>query len=358
MSRRQIWWIALGAGAVLFRMVLGMQPRLIEQLYSRGIFLGIRWTIDYLLAWFPLPLLYVFFIVLMVFIMRNGWRWIKTPMSWRKRALSGAGGVLSFVGGAVFFFLFLWGFNYGRVPVEVQLGLEPKPLSLEELKKELKLETEYIINLRSQIPHVTDSAITDDFLPENLERQLRKNLESRLQRYHFPTVGRVRGRYLYPKGIFLRFSSAGLYFPWTGEGHIDPGLHVLQIPYVMAHELAHGYGFGDEGTCTFWAYLACSNSDNPIIAYSGHLGYWRELAADFRRYDPANYPAFRASLPIGIQKDLDAINERLLSYPDIMPSLRYAAYDAYLRTQGIEEGILNYDRVTMLVHAWRKYKEI
>lgn len=358
MSKRQIWWIALGAGAVLLRVLLGTQPQVIEYGYSRGIFLAIRWTIDNLLAWFPLPLIYLFFTILIIVVFRNVFKWIRTRLDWRKRLLSGVGGILAFLGGTVFFFLVLWGFNYGRVPVEQQLGLEPKPLSLDELKEELKLETEHIIQLRSEIPHITDSAITEEFLPENLERQLRRNLEIRLQRYHFPTVGKVRGRYLYPKGIFLRFSSAGLYFPWTGEGHVDPGMHPLQIPYVMAHELAHGYGFGDEGTCTFWGYLACINSDNPIIAYAGHLGYWRELAADFRRYDPKNFPAFRESLPIGIKKDLGAINESLLKYPDILPRLRYAAYDAYLKTQGIQEGILNYDRVTMLVTAWRKNKEI
>lgn len=358
MSKRQIWWTSLGVGAVLLRLLLGMQPRLIEQLYSRGIFLVIRWMIDYLLGWFPLPLLYLFLIILFLLLLRQIWVWARTHMTWQKRFISGIGGGLSFLGGAVFFFLILWGFNYGRVPVEEQLGLEPKPLSMEDLKEELKLETEYIVNLRSQIPHVTDSAITADFLPVNLERQLRLNLEIRLRRYHFPTVGRVRAFYLYPKGIFLRFSSAGLYFPWTGEGQVDAGLHPLQIPYVMAHELSHGYGFGDEGTCTFWGYLACINSDNPIIAYAGHLGYWRELAADFRHYAPEQYPAFRQSLPIGIQKDLDAINEALLKYPDFMPRMRYIAYDAYLKTQGIQEGMLNYDRVTMLVSAWRKNKEI
>ncbi|MCB0582976.1 MAG: DUF3810 family protein, partial [Phaeodactylibacter sp.] len=72
----------------------------------------------------------------------------------------------------------------------------------------------------------------------------------------------------------------GLYFPFTGEGHIDAGLHPLQKPYVMAHELAHGYGFGDEGTCNFLGYLACIGSDDPVIAYIGHLNYWRTLAAD------------------------------------------------------------------------------
>lgn len=358
MKKRQFWWISLGVGAIVLRWLLGFQPAIIEMGYSRGLFLGIRWVIDYLLAWFPLPLLYLFLTGLLVAIFQRTSRWIKQPMSIKVRLLSAIMSILAFVGGAVFFFLFLWGFNYGRIPVEQQMGLEVAPLTLEQLKEELQLETEYITQRRADIPGITDSAVSAVLLPENLEFQLRKNLKIKLQQYHFPTVGRVRAFNLYPKGIFLRFSSAGLYFPWTGEGHVDAGLHALQMPYVMAHELAHGYGFGDEGTCTFWAYLACTNSDNPVIAYAGHLGYWRELAADFRRAAPEQYPDFRKSLPLGIQKDLDAINANILSYPDILPRLRYVTYDAYLKTQGIKEGMLNYDRVTMLVHAWRKNKEI
>lgn len=357
-KRRQLWWIGLGVGAVLLRWLLGFQPSIIEKLYSRGLFLAIRWAIDYLLAWFPLPLLYLFLTGLVVAIFQRIWKWVKHPMAFRARLLSAVMSCLAFVGGVVFLFLFMWGFNYGRIPVEQQLGLEPKPLTLQQLKEELRIETEYIAQLRAAIPGISDFAFSENLLPENLEAQLRKNLKIKLQQYHFPTVGRVRAFYLYPKGIFLRFSSAGLYFPWTGEGQVDAGLHALQIPYVMAHEMAHGYGFGDEGTCTFWGYLACANSDNPIIAYTGHLGYWRELAADFRHAAPDQYADFRKSLPLGIQNDLDAINKNLLEYPDFLPRLRYVTYDAYLKTQGIKEGMLNYDRVTMLVHAWRRNKEI
>lgn len=356
MYRKQIIWISLGGLAVLLRLVLGAE--VIEQVYSRGLFLGVRWLIDTFLAWLPIPLLYLFLIGLFFFLGRNIIRWYKNTQHWKTKAIQALMGIFAFLGGTIFFFLILWGFNYGRVPVSTQLGLELKPLTLEELKEELRLETQAIVNIRRQVPGITDSAFSASLLPPNLETILREDLKSRLQYHNFPTPGKVRGLLMYPKGIFLRFSSAGLYFPWTGEGHIDAGLHALQIPSVMAHEMAHGYGFGDEGTCSFWAYLACIHSDYASIAYVAHLDYWRNLAADYRRYEPDAYRKFRKELPKGIQADLDAINETLLKYPDIMPRLRYVAYDAYLRTQGIKEGMLNYDRVTMLVHAWRSSKQI
>ncbi|NBC09743.1 MAG: DUF3810 family protein, partial [Bacteroidetes bacterium] len=90
----------------------------------------------------------------------------------------------------------------------------------------------------------------------------------------------------------------------------------------------------------------------------GHLDHWRTLAIQYRRYAPEKYREYRESLPLGVQADLDAINQTLLRYPDIMPEFRYRAYDAYLKAQGIEEGMKNYSRVVMLVSAWRESQRI
>ena len=52
--------------------------------------------------------------------------------------------------------------------------------------------------------------------------------------------------------------------------------------------------------------------------------------------------------------DLEAINANNAAYPDIMPRFRDAAYDSYLKAQGIAEGMQNYGKVVLLVEAWRK----
>jgi hypothetical protein len=358
-QKTNLLWISLGAAALLLRALLSASPELIEQYYSRGLFLGIRLFIDYLLAWLPFPLLYLFLPVLLYWVIARLRSWWFKPYGshWRK-----AGALLlqlaAFLGGGVFFFLFLWGYNYGRVPLEEQLGLNMQPLSRSQLKKELYEEGARLRALRREIPGLRTASIAEEALPEHLEQLLRESLEAWLQEQGFPAVGKVRGKLIYPKGIFLRFSSSGLYFPWTGEGHVDAGLHPLQKISVMAHELGHGYGFGYEGTCNFLSYLACTRVDDPLIAYAGHLNYWRTLAINYRRFAPDAYKAYRESLPLGIQADLDAINETLLKYPDLMPDLRYKAYDAYLKAQGIEEGIKNYSRVIMLVHAWKESQRI
>jgi hypothetical protein len=352
-NKRQLIWIALGILAVGLRLLGKGFPSAVEILYSRGLFLGVRWSIDYLLAWLPFPLIYPFVIILGWGLIRSSIRFFRRRDPWRRKFIQASLGIASFLGGAAFFFLFLWGYNYSRVSIERQLGIEPVPLSVDELYAELAGTTDTLIRWRARIPGITDSAFTADLLPPNLEREVRKDLERWLDEHGFPTVGRVRGRFLYPRGIFLRFSSAGLYWPFTGEGHIDAGLHPVVYPHVLSHEMSHGYGFGDEGTCNFLAYLATTGSTHPANAYSGLLDYWQTLAINCRRYDPERYEVFRKSIPQGIRSDIQAIYQNNRAYPDIIPHYRQLVIDPYLKSQGVKEGIKSYDRVIMLVRAWK-----
>lgn len=344
------WGIILGSLALLIRALAG--PEWIERYYSRGFFQLFRMFWDTILSsWFPVALLYLLALILLVRFARAIYQW------WRlrgiKRLWSLLAGVLGFAGWLIFTFLVIWGYNYGRISVEEKLGLSLQPPAWEVLQAQIEREAEILSQLRSSIPESTDAALDATYFPEDMEGQLRDALEEVLSYYNYPVVGSVRARVLYPKGIFLRFSSAGLYLPWTAEGHVDAGLLHVQRPYIMAHELAHGYGFGDEGTCSFWGYLTAFRVTDPSLHYAIRLGYWRSLAARWLRFDPDGYQRFREQLPAGIVADLEAINANNASYPDIMPRFRDAAYDSYLKAQGIAEGMQNYGKVILMVEAWR-----
>lgn len=359
-NRRTKWrlgWIGLGLSTLLIRFVAGYFPQGVERLYSRGLFLAVRWFIDYLLAWTPFPLMYLFVAAMLFLGIRFFARLFDKGTPLAKKIIDGSLSLGAFGGALIFFFFFLWAFNYSRLPIERQLNIQPRPLTLDELFAELETETQTLVQLRNEIAGITDSAFTAEYLPEKLERKVRRELESWLDLHDFPTTGKVRGRFLYPKGIFLRFSSAGLYWPFTGEGHVDAGLHSVVHPYVLAHEMSHGYGFGDEGTCNFLAYLATTQSSEPAIAYSGQLDYWQTLAVNCRRYDPERYQAFREKIPAGIRSDIRAIYNNNRRYPDIIPHYRQLVIDPYLKSQGVKEGIKSYDRVIMLVKAWRKHRK-
>lgn len=355
MKKRELFWIIFAVSTLILRWVAS--PLFIERFYSRGLFQLIRIFIDFSLSWLPIPLIYLFFAGLTWHIIRV-WRRRDRTRNTGRAALRAGGRIIGGVAAVIAGFFWLWGFNYGRVPVESAMNLKTEPLTLREIEAEMRTTATEMAAIRASIPGKDSVALGREDFPNRLEGHLRSRLEQVLATNDYPVGGRVRARLLYPKGIFLRFSSSGLYFPFTAEGHVDAGLAPLQWPYTMAHEMAHGYGFGDEGVCNFWAYLTCMESDDPAVLYSGQLAYYRSLAAHFLAYQPEEYRLFRDSLPAGIVADLETINANLLAYPDLMPHARDAAYNAYLKAQGIEEGMLNYNRVLMLVKAWKEKRRI
>lgn len=355
----------------LLTLLLGrvMSPEFVERFYSRGFFIGVRWLFTGLTSWWPFAVVYCVIPLLLV------WGF------WRRRSIFGffAGfirqdrglsaqnsrplyvrigrvlhSLLAFAAAVVFLFQWFWGFNYGRIPLEERMGIQPRPLNVSELRDELLAVTTDVLRTRALLQVGPDTVVLEQPLAPNSEERMRNTLQRILLEGDYPTPGQVRVRTMMPKGLLLRFSTAGVYFPFTGEGHVDAGLHHLQRPFVLAHEMSHAYGFGDEGTCNFLAYLACTRYGDTYLQYIGYLYYWRYVASEYLQMAPSEYEQFKKTLPAGLRADVQAINREMDKYPDILPELRDAAYNTYLKSQGIAEGMKNYDRVVMLVAAWRK----
>lgn len=338
-----------GGIALLLRFFLEVFPQLAEQWYSRGFYLLLRKGLHLIFGYLPFAGVYVLGMVLLIWGIQSARRLYQYQGSWMQKTRKVLLATANFAGFVVFAFYFLWGYNYNRLPVEQQLGLRLEPLKQGQIERKLKEQTIELSRLRAALPA---GPVTPEALGATLEPELREGLEKILEEHGFPAHARVRARWIRPDGLFLRFSTAGLYLPFTGEGHVDPGLAPVQWPAVMAHELAHGYGFGDEGVCSFWALLTCRASANPYLRYAGALSYWRSLASAYRDYDPEGFLRLRDQLPEAVLADLQDIRKAMQRFPDLVPRLQYRVYDAYLKSQGIGEGMLNYDRVLVLMAAY------
>jgi hypothetical protein len=353
---RRFWWIGFGLLTLLLRWLCSLNPYFTEVVYSRGVFLGVRWVWDYTLGWLPLPWLYLAAPLLLGWLVWQGWRNVRRhrhlPVLNRlARALLG---LLSFLGLMITLFFFLWGFNYYRRSIEDHLRLPTQPLTNQALVQEFQQATADLMAAYADRVGPADSALTEATLPPDLETTTRDALVQALGQLDYPTPGRVRGRFIYPEGLLIQLGASGIYIPYVGEGHVDAALPAASRPFTLAHEMAHGYGFADEGTCNFLALLACEASTDPVMRYTGRLAYWRHVATAYRRLDADAYAQLRATLPAGIVADLEAVNAVYLRYRGFFPDVSATVYDAYLKGQGISEGLANYDQVLNLVVAWRR----
>jgi len=346
--------VGFGLATWLLSLWAHQYPEIVEHWYSRGLFQNVRWVLDGTLGCLPFPAFYLFWTAVILF-----WVWAvrkcpKLTGFWNKTAFWTAK-LLGFAGLILGLFFWMWGFNYSRVPMEKQLQLQVMPLDSAMLWQELMFETSTLDSLRTLLVGADTSAMEGKELwPLHAEDTVRVAVENWLSAQGFPVGGHVRGRALYPEGLLFKFGASGLYWPFIGEGNVEAGLHPLRTLPTMAHEMSHGYGFSDEGICNFITFVACTESANHYLAYCAHLDYWHTvaqncLASDVQRYDKQ----FRPFIPAGIRQDDRAIRRQHQKFKEIAPAVRYQVYDAYLKSQGIASGMLNYEEVLMLVRAWR-----
>lgn len=346
--------VFLGLATLLFLSLSSIFPSWVDVLYYRLVFQGLRVLYDYSLGLLPMPMVYVLFVVLVYVLagqLRSLFRlWDASAilLSVRKMLLQFS----SLVGYLVFAFYFSWGINYKRTPLDTEMGIDFHA-SIEETQiiEEARLLTDLLLDSRSQIN--ADTAIRYDDLPLQMEGEIRQSLSKVLRELSFPTFGRPRVRILHPRGILLRISTAGVYIPFVAEGHIDAGLHPIQYPYTMAHEMTHAYGFTDEGVCNFIALLACVESDHPIYQYSALRVYWRYLMNQLYQIDKDEFQRLQALLTPEIKADFQAIRTCMDLYPDIMPKVRDKIYDTYLKSNGIKSGLKSYSQMVRMMMAWK-----
>ncbi|MEM0996723.1 MAG: DUF3810 domain-containing protein [Bacteroidota bacterium] len=352
-------WILLGAGSMLLRLLLAPFPEIVESLYSRGLFVGIRYAHYALFSWWPISLFGPLVLGLLVLLVRRhrrrkrarraaginwGWAW-----HLREAALN----VVAFASGVLFVFNVIWGFNYERIPVEKHLGLQVQGLDIEALCEEIEWTARELEKSRRRIPGATDDSLSYALLPPDLNARVNADLQRTLDGMGYPTPGGVRVR-VFPGGTYLRLGIAGIYNPFTGEGNLAGALTAPRYPFTMAHEMSHAYGFGDEGTCNLLGLIACTQSEDPFIRYSGLLGYWSYVSGELARIDVWRYRMTRRRLDPGVKADLRANYNNYRRYSGAISRAGKKINDAYLRSMGVKEGISSYNRVVNLFAEWRK----
>ena len=331
--------------------IVGFNSTIVESYFSQGSFAVWRNLWDYTIGFSPIPLIYIFLLVLLFLLVRWIRRLKREYVSFPRLLWQIIKGFALTCCTLYAFFYITWGFNYKRVDQIDQL-LDSSYVQKDEdaLFQEFERVSSALSQLRSSMPDSVDwhTVISGD------DDLYRPYLVETFRSLEVPHTGRVRVRMLYPKGSLLYWSTAGVYLPFVSEGHVDAGLHPIAWPFTILHEMSHGYGQTGEDDCNFWALLACINSDEPIVQYSGHMAYWRYIRSNAYRADGERYRAVMETVHPLVIKDLKEIIAYGQRYPDIMPKLRDLFYDQYLKSNGISEGLLSYSRVVSLAMSWQE----
>jgi len=261
---------------------------------------------------------------------------------------------LAITGGVLLNAMYIaWGFNYARPKLYELLNLpvQDRPVEqLQELCETLCLEA---VSLRKQVAE-------DDRGVYTLTQGWRESFKEIPEAYE--ALGEKIPLFSYKvrtaKSVFasegMSYAGiAGIYIPYTAEANVNINQPALLMLSSAAHESAHYLGIAKEDEANFVAYLACVESSNPEVAYSGVMMALINCGNKLRAADPEAFAAVRENYSEAMLRDILEYNAYWESHEGTVEKAVNEMNDNYLKHNMQESGVKSYGLMVDLMLAWR-----
>jgi uncharacterized protein DUF3810 len=154
--------------------------------------------------------------------------------------------------------------------------------------------------------------------------------------------------------VFSYLGITGIFFPWTGEPNVNADVPDPDIPFAIAHEMAHARGFAREEEAGYVGYLACGFHPDADFRYSGVLAASIYALNALGGVDRAGHRELQDRRSPAVRRDLRALQEWSDRYSGRISRASRSINNAYLRSQGQAEGVRSYGRMVDLLVAERR----
>jgi hypothetical protein len=356
--------MGIGAGVVAFALfvLLSRAPAIAEMVYGAlgptlaSALSRVTGVVPFSLA----ELVIVAFVARQLLGLARGWKEVRTQERAFGNAL--AGGALrlgSDLGIMIALFYLLWGFNYARPSLEDRAGWDAGEINVEEVAT-LAGELIEAANFEYATLHGSDDSGAPTTRPrewQGLEESLASGWTNAAPIVGpFPLWDFGYGR---PKSVFASrlldyFGVTGFYFPWTAEANVNGGMPIMAQPHSAAHEMAHQRGFAREDEANFVGFLVAASANDHLSRYSAYLFAQRQLLNALARSDMERAIELARQRAPGVQRDIDRIREYWEQFEGPARDAARNVNDAYLRTNRIPAGVLNYNRSLELLVAYAR----
>jgi len=367
-SPRRLRWCSPVLGALLLPLALAGQyvaaahPDWIEEHYSQSLFPRIASTLARVSTRVPVSLAELLIVVLVVAIAVAVWRALKL-LALRKgtgprrvAVLFNSGLRLLALAGVLYTaYLASWGLNHHREPFATVAGWEVEPPETWLLVEFACQVAEDLNTLRAELEEDEEGVVVIEESPRALGRLARKAYAN-LEGLH-PSMRKAPGVPRRPFASPLLTASwiTGIYSPFTAEAHINDEIPAMQLGFVTCHELAHSLGFAREDEANFLAYLACKNSNDPVLRYSGALAVWGYLVRALSIANPTRLIGIVERLDPAVVRDLKSMQEFWVRERTEFTAFATGLNHNYLKSQGQTKGVATYGlALDLIAEDWRR----
>ena len=272
----------------------------------------------------------------------------------REAWLPAAGNVVIAAGIVYASFLLAWGLNYAREPFAVLAGLDASPPSVAELRAACADLVQRANALREGLPEDSRGVMR---LEDGLAGA-RGRAEAGYRQaaaVHAVLAGRSSpAKPIVASRAFSYLGITGIFFPWTGEPNVNADVPDPDLPFAIAHEMAHARGFAREDEAGYVGYLACRFHPDPDFRYSGVLAASIYALNALAGVDRAAHRELADRRSPAVRRDLRALQDWSDRYSGRISRASRSVNNAYLRSQGQAEGVRSYGRMVDLLVAERR----
>ena len=252
----------------------------------------------------------------------------------------------------LFLFYLLWGMNYHAGSRADAMGLEQGRYTVDELHETARWLLENANALAGQVSRNTEGA-----MDEGGFRELRQASGAGYAELARMWPGLFDANPPPPKRVIAghtlrRFGIVGVYSPFTGEANVTGAVLDSELPFIMAHELAHRMGVMNEAEANFIAFLACIHAPNPKSAYPGWLSALGLCLNALARENRELSDGIWRDMHPGLIADYTAQYNYAKQFEGPAQDFGTAVNDTYLRAMAIPEGVKSYGLAVDLIMAY------
>ena len=250
-----------------------------------------------------------------------------------------------------FVFVFFCGVNYHRLTFTEVSGLNIEKSSTNELYALCADLVSEANSLRDSLSENSNGVAETSVSYEELAKLCQTAYDKLEPQYPTLISGYSTTKPVYFSDKMSYSGITGVFFPFTYEANVNVDVPQYTLPATMCHELTHLRGYMREDEANFIAYLACKESDEAFVRYSGYmLALTHSLNRLYGDSTELYYEVYE-SLSEKVKTDLRYNSSYWAAHEGFVNEISNRVNDVYLKVNNQDDGVKSYGRMVDLLLA-------
>ncbi|HVW13588.1 MAG TPA: DUF3810 domain-containing protein [Mucilaginibacter sp.] len=348
--RKRIIAIAAITLALLLLAWTAGYPHFVERYYTDGFYRAVCFIFHPVFNLFPFSVGDIAYIAAIIYLL---YTIVKLLGHLFHRRWTDAGmlllGVVAGVEAAMLAFYLFWGMNYYRPPASEVLNLRDTDYTVADLRHVTAMLIDSANACRQRVTPA-DLAQKNKAIYVTAVSAVKQLTDSSgaFKTYH-PDI---KSSLITPLLNYL--GTSGYYNPFTAESQMNYEMPVFLRPFVACHELSHQMGFAPEDEANFVGFIAAIHSKDRLMRYSAYYEGVQEFMFTLRHQDSLARKELRKRILPQVLNDFKTERLYWVSYEGKVERLSSIFYDNFLKVNNQPYGLKTYNRMVLLILAYRK----